>query len=324
MEIEEFKEPAEITGCTGYDPVAKALMVPEGGSNKVTLKISGASQALLNKMTFKSSMPGNVTISPETPISEEQVLTVSGLTAQRDVSVQVEIEGTTVDLFEVDVLRRVTKTIHVINVTEENDDVAGDDPTTCVLAGANGFVDTKPGGDDVVFKGDGVNIGANQNCESTPNDTNIPPIVYPDNDALQSFLHRIWLQQANVELNVTGESDVTFNYDLNRSGLLDTGPFFGEYNELDKIPDGQNADFRIYVVDDIDGAHGFAVSNDENAFIGRADFSLFLLTSHELGHLVLDIGGNGHLDHLNDLVMHTQIAVHKGCLVDQQTWRAVK
>ncbi len=168
----------------------------------------------------------------------------------------------------------------------------------------------------------GVNIGANQNCESTPNDTNIPPIVYPDNDALQSFLHRIWLQQANVELNVTGESDVAFNYDLNRSGLLDFGIVFGEFSELDKIPNGKNADLRIYVVNDIDGANGFAMNSLGNAYVGKSNFSLFLLTAHEVGHLLLN--PTGHIDTEKKLIMHTLIATNKGCLVNQETWRRVK
>lgn len=120
VEIEEVIEAQESAGCTGYDEDENALMVPMKGSNKIKVKIAGATPEFLQKIKFVATAAGKLTIAPEVPTAAEQELILSGTTAALGVKVQLEIGGTKFDLFEADVLKKRTEKIHIYVVKESS------------------------------------------------------------------------------------------------------------------------------------------------------------------------------------------------------------
>jgi len=116
----------ETAGCTGYDEKENVLMVPMQGSNKIKVKIVGAPQELLQKMKFVSEPAGKLTIVPEVPIAAEQELTLTGVAVGLGVKIQIEIDGTKIELFEADVLKKRTENLvlHAIVDSNTNEAVA--------------------------------------------------------------------------------------------------------------------------------------------------------------------------------------------------------
>ncbi|GEM_PF-2194607 len=180
IQVEEFVEPGESAGCTGYDDGVDsggepALMVPLEGSNKIKVILKGIPQDILSTAQFISKN-SKVTISLETPISEETVLTISGngTTGRNIDEIQLEIEGaaTPIKLFEVDVLKRRNVDINIHTVTAQN------------------------------------------NLDRVP--TNVPSA----SSLANYLNTKIWGNQANVYFNVTNKGSSIIDYDLDNNGFL--------------------------------------------------------------------------------------------------------
>jgi hypothetical protein len=122
VEVEEVieAEHGETAGCTGYEKKENILMVPMEGSNKIKIKIAGAPQELLQKIKFIAEPEGKLTITPEVPTVAEQELTLSGTEAALGVNVKLEIDGTKVDLFEADVLKKRIENLVIHAVVDSN------------------------------------------------------------------------------------------------------------------------------------------------------------------------------------------------------------
>lgn len=328
--VEEVIQQDESKGCTGYDKDENALMVPMEGNNKITVKILGAPPALLQEVTFAAATEGKLTIAPEVPTAEEQELTLSGTADALGVKVQLEIDGTKVDLFEADVLKKLTKTLEIHAITEENDDIqkvvvgvnAGANKV-CVEAGANEFRDTKPQGDDKVV-GNNITTGADGVCNTTANNQNLVPANITTAAALQNYLNKkIWGNQANAHFTITRKDHVV-NYDLDLDG--DTGDAGGvppgpaEENEISDAAKNAAVDYNFYYVNNVQGAIGYAIIARGELWTGaNGNNSIVNHTAHETGH-VLGIGYESNDN--KDVMFKTGINVNP-CRVTRRNWRAI-
>jgi len=129
VEVEEVIEPSESAECTGYDKDTNALMVPMAGSNKIKVKIAGATPGILQKMKFVAEPAGKLTIAPEVPTAAVQELTFSGTADALGVKVQIEFEGSKVNIFEADVLKMKAVTLNVRTIVDSDTNVAVVSPT---------------------------------------------------------------------------------------------------------------------------------------------------------------------------------------------------
>jgi hypothetical protein len=336
VELEEVIESTESAGCTGYDEDENALMVPMKGNNKIKVKIGGASQGLLQQIQFVSYPAGKLTISPKTPTSADQELTLSGTAAALDVKIQMEINGTKIDLFEVDVLKKLIKTLEIHAIIEQNDDVqkltvganVGKNEV-CVEAGPNGFRDTNPQGDDQVV-GNNITSGADGICDTTANDQNLSPSNLPTATQVEDFLNtKAWGNQANVHFTVT-RTDHVVNYDLDRNMSLGDPVGYQTIpalpNELKAINNSlaRNAgvDYNYYVTDRVDVP--IAITQYSPDIVMSEDSStapFLIIMAHECGHLLK--GAGGHTDEKDTYLMHTNIDGLGGCQVQRKFWRIV-
>ena len=76
----------------------------------------------------------------------------------------------------------------------------------------------------------------------------------------------------------------------------------------------------LFVVANTSGSAGFIIPQDRTrVYVGETEACLFLITAHELGHILeLD-----DLDENKDLLMHRQIVTNQGCLLNQESWQRV-
>jgi hypothetical protein len=330
VEITEEVEPGEEPKCTGYDMYEKALMVPMSGSNKIRVKI-GAFDNLLSKVKITASDPGKLTIQPETPASNDQILTLSGSAKALGVKIQVNVNDSKTDLFEADVLGRLEKTIEIHAITEQNDDVQrialgapGVANAVCVSSGPNGFRDTVPNGDDVI-DGNSITVGANGVCDTIANNQNLVPVNVPSAASLQSFLNgKTWGNQANVYFTVT-RVDYVVNYDLDRNQKLadefDISHTRAEDDVITAAARSEVVDFNAYYINQHEYPIGITLRNQiftQGSAPGLN--SPVNHTAHEVGHL---LGRRGHDGAGADALMHPSGLPTNPCRILRNEWRIV-
>lgn len=162
---------------SGFDRLTRPnwLMVPVSGTNNVKATTNPA--AALSKINF--SMQPNAsaaTVTPTTPASATQTLTLTGVTVADTSRVEARPNnGGTASLgaLNVAVKRRQDKTVVIHAITESNDDIQtlpvgqGLPNQRCISWGANGSLDSgNVGGDDYVGAG-GIFNGPDGVCQST-------------------------------------------------------------------------------------------------------------------------------------------------------------
>ncbi|MEM7145069.1 MAG: hypothetical protein AAF591_08015 [Verrucomicrobiota bacterium] len=118
-EVIEVVEANETPGCTGYDDMEKALMVPLEGSNKVSVAFGGATPDLLAKMKFSAENDSVVSVSPEVPSASVEELSLSGASTGTT-AIRVELNGQNEKLFETDVLAKLEEEL-VVKVVVNSD-----------------------------------------------------------------------------------------------------------------------------------------------------------------------------------------------------------
>ena len=166
----EFQESAP---CSGFDGsvMPPFLMVPFKGQNTADAVITPAAAA--TSIGFESSAPTIVTVTPATASTSPQTITVKSLT-QGQPEIRAKIVGTTsiCAVLGVDIKDKITKTVTIHAITEENDDVQvfavgkGSPNEDCITAGPNKKLDTVAGGDDIV-KGKTITTGVDGICNTT-------------------------------------------------------------------------------------------------------------------------------------------------------------
>jgi hypothetical protein len=164
-----FKEAAP---CSGFDPTLSPpwLMVPEDGANAAVAEITPAAAA--DWIAFEVADTGRASVSPSAAASEEQTLTLSGVSAgETELRAKVSGTDTVLAALGLSVKERVTKSVCIHAVTEGNDDAEivglglGQPNQPCVSAGLNGVLDTVPAGNDAVA-GNAVTTGPNGICQT--------------------------------------------------------------------------------------------------------------------------------------------------------------
>lgn len=330
LEVEEVVETLEIAGATGYDVDANALMVPMEDTNQIKIKVHGAPASLLGTLRFVANTSGKLTITPETPAGAEQILTLAGTTKALGVKIQLQTGANRIDLFEADVLAKLTKTLEIHAITEGNDDVqavaVGANPganQVCVTPGTNGSRDTAPRGDDAVA-GNNITTGPDGVCNTPANNQNLVPANVTTKNLLQTYLNdRIWGNQANVHFTVT-RTDHVVNYDLDRNGkLADEFAFSATRTEDDAITAAArntSVDYNVYYVNEHEYPIGITIRDQV--------FSMGMVaggnnvpnhTAHEVGHL---LGRSGHATKNDCLMYATGLATNPSRILRSE-WRTV-
>lgn len=165
-----FKENAS---CSGFDPTLTPpwLMVPlpAGGNNKAKAEITPA--ATSTNVTFQSAAVTIATVAPVTASASPETVTVTSV-AEGETEVRAKVGSEIFAILGIDVNKKITKTIKIHAITEENDDVQsipvgkGKPNTIAISAGTNGTLDSTPTGDDQV-SGSSITTGADGICNTT-------------------------------------------------------------------------------------------------------------------------------------------------------------
>ncbi len=353
--VEEFIESGELAGCTGYDDGqasggVPALMVPLESGNKIKVILKGASKNILPSFKF-TSKNNKVTVSPATPTSEETVLTISGQidTGRHvdEIHLQIDGETTPIKLFEVDVLKRVDKTVAVHVIYEDFDDnqlipegttgLAAD--AKCIDAGANNVIDIVPAVDDqsTIINGSFYIVaGANGRCDTDITNINIKtPTGLPSKSQVEEYLNKkTWGTQANVHFTVTMDTTpklVNWEFYSGSSNVnIDQAISFSHDNEHVRVNNKvrePSVDYNIYFVSDIfddngvQVALGFALT--DYAIIEEKKpnhVNIPNTVAHEVGHLLKQDYTSPTPDHNNiqDALMYGGSSI--GCSIKREDW----
>lgn len=166
----EFKENAP---CAGFDPTLNPpwLMVPlpAGGNNKANAEITPAASAA--NIDFESAAVAKATVAPATASGSPEIVTVTSV-AKGDTEVRAKVDAAECATMGISVKDKLTKTIVIHAITEDNDDVQaipvgqGKPNEVAITAGANTTLDSTPGGDDQVA-GTTITTGADGICNTT-------------------------------------------------------------------------------------------------------------------------------------------------------------
>ncbi len=286
----------------GYDDRTDATIndksVEVGGSDLVNFENLQPTEDIF----FESNDPGVVGVTPEIAGGQAtEILTLSGTTAG---VAQIEARagsasGEALGSLRVSSYEKLVKTVAIIRVHEENDDVQLEVPGAdvnpsdpCVSYGANGSRDTKPAPGDVVDDLNGViHAGVDGQCDTTANNTDVVSTDYPT-ATIEQYLNDVTYNQAVVEWVVTRLPDQTIHFDLDQDGKLDmNGPFLSsvEANTLATQAGDTSYDKNIFLVDNWNrnsfGRMGF---NQRYGFVQTAKHtggqSVENTLAHELGH----------------------------------------
>ena len=176
----EFKENAP---CAGFDPTLNPpwLMVPlpAGGNNKANAEITPAAAAA--NVDFESAAIAKATVAPATASESPEIVTVTSV-AEGETEVHAKVGSGICAKLGVDVCKKITKTIKIHAITEDNDDVQtipvgkGKPNQVAITAGANSTLDSTPGGDDQVA-GTTITTGADGICNTTVSGDDVQAIA---------------------------------------------------------------------------------------------------------------------------------------------------
>lgn len=150
--------------CSGFDASLDPhwIMVPTPGNNTATLTFTDA-----GTIAIVSADPTVASVSPSSTATSPQMITVTGA-----LKGTTKITAASCGVLNVSVKTRLTKTVAIHAIIEENDDVQvitngnGLANATCITPGSNGRLDSTPAGDDKK-QGNNINTGANGICETT-------------------------------------------------------------------------------------------------------------------------------------------------------------
>ena len=121
---------------------------------------------------------------------------------------------------------------------------------SCVSAGGNRLLDTRPNSNDVESTDSlghpVINSGADGRCDTRANNTNTPAPEPISAVALENFINNsIWGKQANYYVNInTTVRNAKINFDFNRDGFLDDPNAHGQA-EYDAIRLSGNSSGRV-------------------------------------------------------------------------------
>ncbi len=249
-----------------------------------------------SKVYLKSTVPANVTVSPNQASSSTQIVTVTGI-AKGNSDIQANIgseNGQNAATMKVTAYNAVTKTLAIILVHEDNDDVQvipvgsqGQPYQICVSAGANAKRDTgNVSGDDTV-NGEDITTGADGICDTVANNNNIMSTDINE-VTLKTFLNNTIYNQAVVYWDkVDRRPDCTVNFDLNKDGELDVDSWMSPEMQVIRDQCGDSDyNYNIFLIDNpSDGSTGFMRFNQRYGFVHVANSSEpYRTTAHELGH----------------------------------------
>ncbi len=214
--------------------------------------------------------------------------------------------GPTVAEVEVSAYDELSKTVAVILINEENDDVqvaavgqVVGPGGICVSAGANNFIDSDvndgpsgadPGDDTIV--GMDVTAGANGVCETFANNFTIPGTDV-DDATLINYMNNVAYNQAVISWTVTRLAAVDVNFDLDRDGQINVDTNFLANAEMQAVRDtagDTSYDYNVFLVDGAsDGSFGFAGFNQRYTFVHGDSHTGSTQTmsntiAHEVGH----------------------------------------
>lgn len=269
---------------------------------------------------FKSDNIGVMTIAPIRGTIPPQLVTVTGFgkgeaTARATAD---SVNGPLAGQLGVFARLKLTKTVAVRLVNEENDDVqlvpvgTSTGPNgICVSPGTNGEQDTVPGGDDTPISGY-ITSGNNQVCETTANNTNVNSTDVSDAD-IQAWLDKAY-RQAIVTWEITRLPAKAVNWDLNRDQYLGTAnPLYpGAYLATDEMQaiwpacEDTNYDINVMLVDNPKESNlrGQSARNGRSVFVfGNMSTFEAQVTAHEIGHAAfglsdLDTNNSSDIDNL--------------------------
>ncbi len=180
----EYKE--DTSQDYGYDdftnPDVPWKSVKTGGNDPVTAEIKPA--AVANKIFFKSTATGKITVSPTQAGGSPQTVTLTGV-AKGTSEIQAnggKESGPTTGKMKGAAYDELTETLAVRLVHEDNDDTQvipvgqGKPNQTAITAGTNGTLDTTPAGDDAV-SGTTIHTGADGICNTTKSGDDVQVIA---------------------------------------------------------------------------------------------------------------------------------------------------
>jgi hypothetical protein len=243
---------------------------------------------------FTSTDETNVTVSPPQAASATQTLTINGIRKGNAV-IQANLaseNGKSAALLNVSSYDLVEKTLAIILVHEDNDDVqdiAVGQPAastqTCVSSGTNLSLDTNPAGDDII-DGTYIRSGPDGTCDTTANNTDILSTDLQIN-ALETYLNETVYNQAVLQWTVTRLTEKRVNFDLNRDGQIDVSSW--PTPEMQVIIDecgDSNYDHNIFLVDNpSDNTLGYMSFGQRYGFVHLDNSNHPNNTvAHELGH----------------------------------------
>lgn len=281
--------------------------VAEGQSDTVTVNWNPS--PLPDNMFLKSADVSKVTAQASVPGASSQIATINGIADDAANTHAITAHpgsatGPESGKLQTVVLKDKVRTVAVVHMTEDNDDVqvvpvgtAGTPTTVCVSKGPNNFRDTTPSGDDVV-SGHDILMGPNGICDTTALNTDVPNNTVINATDLQNFLNDVY-KQACIQWNVTLLAPKELSWDLDRDGELDRVQNALSSEELEIINNAVSGtyDHEVYLVSPFQQpspntggtALGYAprpgtfvfVSNDVHS---GSTGSVYHTISHELGH----------------------------------------
>lgn len=222
---------------------------------------------------FKSSAPSKVTTAPD-KASSSQTLTVKGISKGIS-NIQANagsLDGPNITTMGVSVYDMVIKTVAVILVHEENDDVQvtdqGKTGNVCVEQGPNKKKDTVPSGDDEYTwfgLGDDITSGKDGICDTKANNTNLLSTGL-DESALKNYLNKKVYNQAVIYWITDRLQDCTINFDLDLDGMIEIGGVISWMSDEMKV-------IRDNCKDDSYDHNVFLVNNPTRSIYGIMDFN---------------------------------------------------
>jgi len=168
-------------------------------------------------------------------IEEISLLSNSSLIDMTIMARKDSLKGDSIGIFKAVSYPKVSRTLGIIYIHEENDDIqivnTGDstssDTTVVVQCGPNEFLDSDTHiNDSIVTLSNGnkaIVAGSDRIANSIAKNINTVTTVLPGNNAgLKSFLNKVY-NPANVEFTSVGKvADLPVNFDLNKDGLVKT------------------------------------------------------------------------------------------------------
>lgn len=233
-----------IPGDNTFVPLKVETGVSEtGASSRLRFRLT-------NSVNFKLRSP---------TLDKEGLLWIAGDAKNKETSIVPNLDGTDLDVYRVNVIayEKIIKTVAVVVVEEENDDIQlvapgtkGLDPDTPVVeAGPNGFLDTKEPAeqykktysvDDQVVCDDKKNCyftaGPNGICETFANSENLKPEDLGfDLAKFQEQLNKLY-NPYQVEFKVEMVPHrIALNYDIDLNGYYDPDSYVIQNGEAMQI-----------------------------------------------------------------------------------------